>query len=430
VDEAMNLKEMKNAVSQGKYDEKFVYLYGEDKVEYSRKRYCEAMDEFEEFFGYSDGDFYVFSAPGRTELCGNHTDHNYGKVLAGAVNIDVIGVVCKKKTDMIRVKSKGHAIDEIKMAELSPVKGEEGNSTAILRGTVSRIKQLGYDIGSFDAYTVSNVPAGSGLSSSAAYECLLGCITSVLYNDDAVSNVELAKISQYAENEFFGKPCGLMDQLTIATGSAVKFDFEDINEPKIEKLDYDFRSSNYALCITNTGGSHADLTDDYASVRQEMEAVAGMFGKKVLRQVDKKDVIENIVGIREKLGDRAVLRAMHFYGENERVEKAAKALKADDFKTFLKCITESGLSSYMYNQNVFSTKDTRSQGVSLALNIAERLLKDDGAYRVHGGGFAGTMQAFVPNEKVEEYKSSMEAVFGQGSCYILSIRPCGPVKVI
>lgn len=425
----MNLSEMKAAVQSGKYDEKFLYLYGGDVAD-ARSRYCGVIDEFAEFFDYTDGEFYIFSAPGRTELCGNHTDHNYGKVLAGAVNIDVIGVVCKNKSDTIRVKSKGHSIDEIKMNELEAKESEQGNSTGILRGITARIKELGYNIGSFDAYTVSDVPAGSGLSSSAAYECLLGCIMSVIYNDDAVSNVELAKISQFAENKYFGKPCGLMDQLTIATGSAVKFDFKNISEPQIDKIDYDFRSSGYALCITDTGGSHADLTDDYASVREEMEAVAAVFGKRVLREVPKEDVIAHMAGIREKLGDRAILRAMHYYGENERVEKAAAALRNNDFSTFLKCITQSGLSSYMYNQNVFSTKDVKNQGVSLALNIAERVIGNDGAYRVHGGGFAGTMQAFVPTGKVEEYKASMEAVFGSGSCYILSIRPCGPVKVI
>ena len=426
----MTLLEMKKAIENGEYDQKFTYLYGKGEQKAAAERYLKLMDEFAAFYGYTEGDFYAFSAPGRTELCGNHTDHNYGKVLAGAVNIDVIGIVCKTDSGKIRVKSRGHGINEIDINELYPKEEEKGHSTAILRGVAARIAQLGYKIGSFDAYTASNVPAGSGLSSSAAYECLLGCILGNLYNNDAIGNVELAQISQYAENVYFDKPCGLMDQLTIATGSAVKFDFKDINNPSIEKLDFDFQSTGYALCITNTGGSHADLTDDYAAVRGEMEAVAAFFGKKVLREVEKQQVIDNIPAIREKLGDRAVLRAMHFYGENEKVEAAAAALKAGDFEAFLEQISASGRSSYMYNQNVYSPKDPSQQGVALGINIAESVLGKRGAFRVHGGGFAGTTQAFVPHELVGTYKSAIEAVFGEGSCSVLSIRPCGPIQVI
>ena len=426
----MNLFQMKTALLGGEYKEKLTYMYGADRADEAAERYVQAIEEFIDFFGYSEGDFYAFSSPGRTELCGNHTDHNYGKVLAGAVNIDVIAIVCKNDSGKIRVKSRGHGINEINITELEPVKEEEGKSTSILRGVTARIKQLGYAIGSFDAYTVSNVPAGSGLSSSAAYECLLGCILGGLYNDNAINNVELAKISQYAENVFFNKPCGLMDQLTIATGSAVKFDFKDIENPSIEQLGFDFRSTDYALCITNTGGSHADLTDDYAAVRSEMENVAAFFGKKVLREVAKEDVIQNIPAIRAKLGDRAVLRAMHYYGENEKVDAAAEALKQGDFEAFLSLISASGRSSFMYNQNVYSAKNPAEQGVSLGINIAERVLQGRGAFRVHGGGFAGTMQAFVPLELVAEYMAAMEAVFGENSCWALSIRPCGPIRVI
>lgn len=426
----MNLNELKAVLATDEYNEKLDYIYAGADIDAVKSRYNEAIEGFREYFGYHDGEFYIFSSPGRTELCGNHTDHNCGKVLAAAVNIDVIGVVCKTAGDKVRVKSKGHTANEIKLGELEAIEGEEGSSNAILRGMVSRIKELGYKIGGFDAYTVSSVPGGSGLSSSAAFECLLGCVISDLYNGGVISNVELAKISQYAENVFFGKPCGLMDQLTSATGSAVKFDFKNIEEPEIEKLSYDFTKSGYALCIVNTGGSHADLTDDYADVRREMESVAGVFGKKVLRDVDKNDVIAKIAEIRASAGDRAVLRAMHYYGENERVEIAGKALENNDFKTFLKCINESGQSSFMYNQNVFSPKCSESQGIALALNIAQRVLGDDGAYRVHGGGFAGTIQAFVPDKKVEDFKAAVENVFGENSCYILSVRPCGPLKVI
>ena len=426
----MNLYELKLAVSSNEYDDKISRIYGAKELDNTKKRYEEAIDGFKEFFGYEEGEFYIFSSPGRTELCGNHTDHNYGKVLAGAVNIDVIGVVCKNGGDTVRVKSKGHSVNEITLGELEPISGEEGSSNAILRGTVSRIKDMGYKVGGFDAYTVSSVPAGSGLSSSAAYECLLGYITSNLFNNDAITNVELAKISQYAENVFFGKPCGLMDQLTVATGSAVKFDFKNIDNPSIERLEYDFQNSGYSLCIVNTGGSHADLTEDYAAVRKEMESVAAAFGKSVLREVNKEDVIAKMGELRSTVGDRALLRAMHYYGENERVENAAACLKNGDFKGFLACIKDSGFSSYMYNQNVYSSKKPDEQGISLALNIAESVLKEDGAYRVHGGGFAGTIQAFVPNDKLDEFKEKIEAVFGEDNCYILSIRPCGPARII
>jgi galactokinase len=316
------------------------------------------------------------------------------------------------------------------LKELNPIKSEEGTSNAILRGMNARIKELGMDIGAFDAYTVSNVPAGSGVSSSAAFEALLGHITDVLYSGSKIDNVLLAKIAQYAENEYFGKPCGLMDQLTITTGSAVKFDFEDIENPKIEKLNFDFMSSGYKLCIVNTRGSHADLTDDYAAIRSEMESVAACFGKKVLREVDKQDVIDNMAELRKKVGDRAVLRAMHFYGENERVELAAQCLKNGDFQGFLDCINKSGRSSYMYNQNVYSTKNLQQQGVSLGLNAADRFLGDEGAFRVHGGGFAGTIQAFVPSNRVDDFKETMEKIFGEDSCVVVSIRPCGPIKVV
>ena len=426
----MNLSEIKSRILSGEADGRLTELYGEEKLQGEKRRYIKAIDSFKEYFGYDQGDVAVFSAPGRTELCGNHTDHNFGKVLAGAVNIDVIAVVCKTDSDRVRIKSEGHAPNEIKLSELSPVESEKGSSNSILRGMVSRIKDLGYEVGSFDAYTTSEVPAGSGLSSSAAFEALIGHIMDCLWCGSKIDNVLLAKVAQYAENEFFGKPCGLMDQLTITTGSAVKFDFEDIENPKIEKLDYDFMSSGYKLCIVNTGGSHADLTDDYASIRSEMESVAHYFSKNVLRKVDKQDVLNNISEIRKSTGDRAVLRAMHFYGENERVDSAAEYLKNDDFKGFLSCIKDSGKSSFMFNQNVFSTTNPAEQGIALALCCAEQILGESGVYRVHGGGFAGTIQAFVPEDKVELFKDSMESVFGENCCYIVCIRPCGPVKVI
>lgn len=426
----MDLNQIRSSVIDGKIDDMLIMLYGEDNLDYARERYLEAVEQFSDYFGHSDGEFYLFSSPGRTELCGNHTDHNYGKVLAGAVNIDVIAVVCKTDGNVIRVKSKGHGENKISLDELSPVKSEEGTSNAILRGVTAKIKEIGLNVGAYEAYTVSNVPAGSGVSSSAAFEALLGKITDTLYCGEKIDNVLLAKIAQYAENVYFGKPCGLMDQLTVTTGSAVKFDFCDIENPRIDKLDFDFMSSGYKLCIVNTGGSHADLTDDYASIRTEMESVAACFGKKVLREVDSDEVFSNIKTLRDKVSDRALLRAAHFYGENERVEKAAKALKNGDFKEFLKCINDSGRSSFMYNQNIYSVKNLHTQGVALGLNAAGRYLGEEGAYRVHGGGFAGTIQAFVPDDMADGFKSEMESIFGDNSCFIVSIRPCGPVKVL
>nr|MCR4593932.1 galactokinase [Clostridiales bacterium] len=386
------------------------------------------VEDYEDIFG-NDADLRFFSAPGRTEVCGNHTDHNRGKVLAAGINLDAVAVAAKNDEGIIRVKSRGYNMDVAEVDDMSIHEDETGHSASLVRGICAGFIKNGYKVGGFDACTVSNVLAGSGLSSSAAFEVLLGTIMSYLYNDGQVDAVTIAKIAQYAENEYFGKPCGLMDQMASSVGSFVTIDFKDPQNPVIKDVPFDFASCGHSLCIVDTKGSHSDLTDDYAAIRGEMENVAAQFGKQVLRDVEEKEFIIRIPEIRKACGDRAVLRASHFFNENKRVEAEVKALSNNDFESFKKLTLESGFSSYMYNQNVFSTKYPTVQPVSLALMISESVLKGRGAWRVHGGGFAGTIQAFVPNDLLETYKNKIEAVFGPDSCYVLSVRPVGGTEI-
>ncbi len=418
-------------MNAGAYDKSMAKLYAqENALEAQRARYLSLAEDFADLYGANDN-LRFFSAPGRTEVGGNHTDHNHGKVLAASINLDAIAAVAATGNNIIRVKSRGYAkMDVVNLATLSPVAEETDHSAALIRGVAARFQQLGYQIGGFDAATTSDVLSGSGLSSSAAFEVLIGTILNYLYNDGKVSPVEIAQIAQYAENEFFGKPCGLMDQMACSVGSFVKIDFADPAKPVIEPVMFDFASCGHSLCIVDTRASHADLTDEYAAIRSEMEAVAAFFGKSCLREVDKEEVYAHINELRQRLGERAVLRAMHFYADNARVDREADALAKGDFETFKSCVIESGYSSYMYNQNVFAPKKPSDQPVSLALAVSESILQGKGAWRVHGGGFAGTIQAFVPNALVAEYKKKMEAIFGEGACYILSIRPVGGVEVV
>ena len=421
--------ELKNLLAGAEYDEVLAKNYKKEDIELQKERYTKLAEKFEEYFG-SDREVEVYSAPGRTEVCGNHTDHNHGCVLAASVNLDAVAVVSKNSDNIVRVKSEGYKIDAVDLAELGVMPSERGRSEALIRGVCAAFKNRGYGIGGFDAATVSDVLSGSGLSSSAAFEVLIGTILNHLFNDGKISAVEIAQIAQFAENEYFGKPCGLMDQMACSVGGFVMIDFNDPSKPVIEKLDFDFGACGHALCIVDTGGDHSDLTDEYAAVRGEMEAVAAKFGKNVLRDVDRVEFEKNISVIRDVAGDRAVLRAMHFYNENIRVEKQAKALKSGDFKAFKSLIVESGFSSYMYNQNVYTCKAPSSQPVSVALAICQDVLNGKGAWRVHGGGFAGTIQAFVPADLLDEFKSRICAVFGEKSCYVLNIRPEGGIKVI
>ena len=370
-----------------------------------------------------------FSAPGRSEICGNHTDHNRGKVMAAAVNLDVIAAVEPTDDGTVTVKSVGHEENRVDISELSASESERNTSTALVRGVLAGFKARGYKIGGFNAYTQSDVLKGSGLSSSAAFEVLIGTVLSGLYNGGEVSPVEIAKTAQFAENAYFGKPSGLMDQMASSVGGFTKIDFEDPEKPLIEAVSLDLEAHGHSLCIVDTKGSHADLTPDYAAIPAEMKAAAAFFGKDCLRGVSKAEMIANLPALREKVGDRAVLRALHFADENARVDSLAEAIKSGDFAAFLSVIDRSGESSYKYLQNVYSCAHPEEQGVSLAIYLAKSLLDGEGAARVHGGGFAGTVQAFVPKHKLESFISGMEGVFGEGSCHVLNVRPFGGVEV-
>lgn len=426
----MKPQECINAIKSGEMDSKLKAVYvSDEEVAKQRERYIDLINDFVELFG-NDRDIIITSAPGRTEVCGNHTDHNNGKVLAASINLDAVAVCSVNNENTVRVKSKGHAMNVVDITKLLPDEEEFGHSTGMVRGVVSKINDLGFKIGGFDAVTTSDVMGGSGLSSSAAFEVLLGTTVSYLFNDGNIDPVDIAKVAQYSENVFFGKPCGLLDQMASSVGTFVTIDFKSTEKPVIDKVSYDFAKSGHSLCIVDTGGNHSDLTDDYAAVRGEMESVAQALGKKVLREIsfdDFKKAVPSLVG---KVNDRAIIRAYHFYNENLRVEKAVNALLNNDFDTFKEVIIESGKSSYMYNQNVYTPKNPTEQKLSLALCVSEDILKGKGAYRVHGGGFAGTIQAFVPNDILGEYKQSMEDIFGEGSCHVLIIRPVGGTRVI
>lgn len=398
-------------------------------VKLQKPRYIKTIKKFIDMFG-DDRDVMILSAPGRTEICGNHTDHNNGKVLAASINLDAIAVAAKNNDNIINEKSEGHSLNTVDLSDLTPQADFYGKSSSMIKGVAAGLKKDGYEIGGFDACTTSDVMGGSGLSSSAAFEVLLGTVISHLYNDGNIDAVTIAKAAQYSENVFFGKPSGLLDQMASSVGTFVTIDFESTENPVIKKVDFDFAKSGYSLCIVDTHGNHSDLTDDYAAVRGEMESVAQALGKKVLREIPADTFFKSIPQLVGKVNDRALLRAIHFYNENDRVEKAIDALENNDFEVFKQVITESGASSYMYNQNVFTPNNPTEQKLSLALALSQQLLDGKGAWRVHGGGFAGTIQAFVPNDILDEYKQSMDSVFGDGSCHILIIRPVGGARVI
>ncbi len=369
-----------------------------------------------------------FSAPGRTEIGGNHTDHQRGRVLAGAVNLDTVAAVRENGTDTVRILSQGYPMSVVSLSDLQPNEAEFNTTPALIRGVAARFTQMGCQVKGFDAYCQSTVLPGSGLSSSAAYEVLIGTIINHLFFGGSVSQPEIAMIGQYAENVFFGKPCGLMDQMASAVGGMVTIDFFDKEHPVIEPVEFDFSSCGYALCIIDSRASHADLTDEYAAVPGEIKAVAGWFGKEVLTQIDEKDFYANIPALRESCGDRAVMRCIHFYQENARVGKQVEALKKGDFDAFLALVRESGRSSWMYLQNVIPAGYKAHQDVAVALGLCEYYLQGQGACRVHGGGFAGTVQAFVPMDILDHFRSGIDAALGEGACHVLSIRPQGGVE--
>lgn len=423
-----NYNVVKKGLAGVDFDSALTSLYGANAA-YQKERYMRVLESYGELYG-TDCEVGVFSAPGRSEVCGNHTDHNHGKVLAAAINLDAIAVASKNNKDVIRLKSEGYDMDMVDITDLEPQKAEYSKSKGLIRGVCAGFVARGYEIGGFDAATANDVLSGSGLSSSAAFEVLVGTILNHLYNDGKVTPVEIAQIAQYAENEFFGKPCGLLDQMTCSVGGFVFMDFNDPSKPVIKPVKFDFESCGHALCIVNTGGSHSNLTDEYAAVKNEMIAVAHRLGHSYLREVDEAQFFNSIDLMRGVVGDRAIMRAKHFFSENRRVDAQVKALEAKEFGEFKKLVVKSGQSSYMYNQNVFSVKDPISQPVSLGLCLCEELLEGKGAWRVHGGGFAGTIQAFVPVDMLSEFKRRMELVFGAGNCYVLSIRPVGGTNVI
>ena len=426
----MKINALRSALLGGEFDARLGYVYGDAAIEKQRDRYVAAIDSFVALYG-ADREAALFSVAGRSELSGNHTDHNHGRVIAASIDLDIIAVASPNGEDFIRVKSEGFHEDVIDINVFTtPRENPEGHSDELIAGMVAGFRENGYSVGGFDAYTTSDVLKGSGISSSAAFEDMIGNILNHLYNEGAIDNVEIAKIAQYAENVFFGKPCGLMDQVACAVGGIVAIDFEDPKSPIIDKLDIDISGAGYNLCITNTGGNHADLTEDYASVPEEMKSIAAYFGKPVLRDLAEESFVASIPLLRGKYSDRAIMRALHFFAENRRVAEQTEALAKGDLDAFFANVISSGRSSYCYLQNVYTTKNVEEQGLSLALCLSERLLSGKkAAWRVHGGGFAGTIQAFVPTENVKAYREAMDAAFGVGSCMVLRIRPVGAIKL-
>jgi galactokinase len=409
----------------------FKKLYGEDRSILTEQavRYADLMNVFQTKFGTDDVS--LFSSPGRTEIGGNHTDHNWGRVLAGAVNLDNIAVAAPNNTNVVRIQSVGYPEFQVDLNDLTIDENNFYTSTSLVKGIAARFKELGYTIGGFDACIEGRVPKGSGLSSSASFEVLIGAIMNQLFNNGKMSAVENAIVGQWAENNYFGKPCGLMDQTACSVGGLITIDFEDPSKPIVKEVDFDFVSTGFALVITDVGGGHDDAASqaEYASLPTEMKAVAAELGVNVLRKVTLEQIIEKIPDIRKKTGDRALLRAYHFQGDNQRVVDQVSALENNDFQSFLKMVVESGYSSYMYNQNIFDVVHKDEQVVSLALALSEYILKGKGAWRVHGGGFGGTIQAFVPQDLLDVYTKTLEHVYGAGSCHKLFIRAEGAIKL-
>ncbi len=424
--------ELKQQIQSGAYDAALAELYTAAQVPAQRERYLRTIEGFEKNFG-AGRQVRLYSAPGRTEIGGNHTDHNNGVVMAAAVDLDIIAVVAKNDRNAARLVSEGFGkIDDIDLSVLTPQPAESEHSASLIRGVAAGFAARGGRIGGFDAYSTSNVLRGSGLSSSAAFEVCVGAIFRGEYNADdheKFSQVEIAKIGQYAENVFFGKPSGLLDQTACAVGSAISIDFKDPAAPVVDKVAFDLAAKGYALCISDTKGSHADLTDDYAAIRREMESVAACFGRHVLREVDEAEFMAAIPAVRRKTGDRAVLRALHFFNECRRAAALRRAVEQDDFESFLRLIIACGHSSFEYNQNAYSIHAPQEQGVPLALAISQQVLEGRGAWRLQGGGFAGTIQAFVPLDLLESYRAAIDGVFGAGSCHVLTVRNHGAIEV-
>ncbi|MBQ3058614.1 MAG: galactokinase [Clostridia bacterium] len=422
----MRIAEIKNKIQNGGFDNDFLMLYVE--TEKAKTRYFDAVCEFEKLFK-TENDIRIFSAPGRTEVGGNHTDHQHGCVLAGGVDMDVIAVVALNGEDVVRVKSRGYDMDTIALNELQKQEKEIGRAASLIRGVCHKFNEMGVKLQGFNAYTTSNVLKGSGLSSSAAFEVLIGNILNGMFADSKVEAIEIAKIGQFAEREYFGKPCGLLDQMASSLGGFTYADFNDPSNPITEKIDLDIKKFGYTLCVVDTGGNHANLTQDYADITIECKQISNALGVDFLRDADENEFYKNIQTLRKEYGDRAVLRAFHFFNENARVLEQKSALKEGRFEDFLKLVNASGQSSYDYLQNLYSTSAVKEQGLSLAIALTKLFLGDKGACRVHGGGFAGTIQCYIPTETLTDYKTMIESAFGLGSCSVLTIRPVGGYEV-
>lgn len=427
----MNLQELISKLNKGKMDEDLSVLYGRDPavLALQRKRYIQAIGRFAEYFT-KRRDVHLFSAPGRSEIGGNHTDHQHGCALAAAINLDAVAVVSFHDEGVIRLKSEGYGMIVVDLSDLSVHGNEMGKSISIIRGICAAFAEMGVEIGGFDAYTVSDVLSGSGLSSSAAFETLVGTIIDVRYNDSRAGEIRIAKIGQYAENVYFGKASGLLDQMVCSVGGFVFIDFNSTDDPKVQKHSFDFGDRGYDLCITDTKGSHSDLTDDYVAVPAEMKEVAEHFGKQYLREVDEREFFDSIPALHGKVSDRAILRAIHFFGENSRAALEAEALERGDTERFFDLYRQSAASSANLLQNLYSTKKPTEQGIPLALAVSRMVLGESGLVRVHGGGFAGTIQAFVPTDKTADYVGRMDELFGEGSCHVLRVRPIGGLMII
>ena len=422
----MNITEIKNKIQNGGFDNDFIMLYGD--AEKARARYFDAVCEFEKIFP-TENDIRLFSAPGRTEVGGNHTDHQHGCVLAGGVDMDVIAIVSLNDDNTVRIKSKGYDMDVINLDELQKCEKEIGRAAALIRGVCFKFSEMGIKLGGFNAYTTSNVLKGSGLSSSAAFEVLVSNILNGLFADNKVSAIEIAKISQFAEREYFGKPCGLLDQMASSLGGFTYADFNDPTDPITEKIDLDIKKFGYTLCVVDTGGNHANLTQDYADITIECKQISNALGVEFLRDANTNEFYEKIAELRKEFGERAVLRAFHFFNENARVLEQRDALKEGRFEDFLKLVNASGQSSFDYLQNLYSTTAVKEQGLSLAIALTKQFLGDKGACRVHGGGFAGTIQCYIPSDLLADYKTMIEKAYGEGSCSVLSIRPVGGYEI-
>lgn len=421
-------KTLPEQLAGGAYDGRLghVYCCAGEELEPVRRRIAAAVAQYQKIFAAPDtAPIGIYSGPGRTEIGGNHTDHQHGRVLAAAVNMDMLAVAAPNGTDTIRIQSEGYPTLRVKLDQLTPLPGETGTSAALVRGVAAAMAGEGHALGGFDAYVCSSVPAGSGLSSSAAYEVLVGVILNHLFCKDAFGPIRLAQIGQGAENRFFGKPCGLMDQMASAVGGTVSIDFQNPAQPVVGKVNFDFSSAGHALCIIDSGADHADLTDEYTAITREMGGVAAAFGKTVLRDVDEEAFQAQMPALRKTLGDRAVLRAIHFFSDHRRALEEAQALEAGDFPRFLQLVRASGLSSALHLQNTYAASNPRQQAIPVALAVAEEVLGGAGAARVHGGGFAGTLQAFVPLPLLPEFQARMEGLLGKGMCHVLKIRPEG-----